>query len=94
MKLNELKTPDFTRLIAELRTRARISDVAAVAIEELLQASLNEYCMVLHGYYEEKYYNAISSARNSAYYDGYDDGYSDGHFEKHLESHYESHSAV
>ena len=59
-----IKAPDFTRLIAELRTRVCINDVDAEAIEELLQ---------------DDYYIAISSARNEAYYEGHSDGYARGY---------------
>ena len=98
MKLNELKTPDFTRLIAELRTRARISDVAAVAIEELLA----EECRMLNCYYWEEYYNELESARDAGYdagYDvghveGYDAGYEDGFDIGYDAGYSESHSVV
>ena len=63
-EMETFKTPDFTRLIAELRTRVCINDVDAEAIEQLLQ---------------DDYYIAISSARNEAYYEGHSDGYARGY---------------
>ena len=64
------KTPDFTRLIAEIRTITGINAVDAVAIEELLA---------------EEYHNALDSARDIAYgagfTAGYDAGYDVGRFE-------------
>ena len=40
--METIKTPDFTRLIAEIRTRACIEDVDAEVIEEILLRELNE----------------------------------------------------
>ena len=68
------KTPDFTRLIAEIRTITGINAVDAVAIEELLA---------------EDYHNALDSARDSAYDAGYDAGYEVGHFEGYDVGYYE-----
>ena len=76
-------TPNFmaraTKIIAEIRTKTCIDDVDSEVIEAILQEELNEYYMMLNSYYEEEYYNAISSARSKAYDDGYSDGYSDGY---------------
>ena len=82
-------TPNFmskaAKIIAEIQVRTCIDEVEAEVIKELLQAALNEYCSMLDEYYEEEYYNAISSVRSSAYDDGYSDGYSDGTSESHSE---------
>ena len=71
-------TPDFmdrtAKIIAEIRTRTCIDDVDAEVIKAILQDSLNEYCTLLKGYYDEEYSNAISSARSKAYDDGHSDG--------------------
>ena len=76
-------TPNFmvktAKIIAEMRARTCINDVDAEVIEEILQNELTEYYRMLEGYYEEEYYNAISSARSKAYDDGYDDGYESGY---------------
>ena len=91
MKNETIVTPNFTgsiaRTIAKIRASTCIDDVDAEVIEELLQDELNEYCMMLNGYYEEEYYNAISRARNSAYDDGYDVGYDNGYADCHAKNH-------
>ena len=83
--MQTIMTPEFVgktaKIIAEIRNRTCIDDVDAQIMEEILQASLNEYCMELEGYYEEEYYIALSSARSKAYDIGYDDGYNDGYSE-------------
>ena len=83
MKNKTIKTPNFERktakIIAEIRNRTCIDDVDAEAINEILQESLNEYLMMLDGYYEEEYYIAVSRAKNSAYDKGHSDGYADGY---------------
>ena len=85
------KTPNFTRSIAKIITEVSaitgIDEVDAEAIEELLKAELNEQCMMLDGYYEEEYYNAISRARNEAYYEGHSDGYALGYDDGYSDSH-------
>ena len=81
--METIKTPDLTRLIAELRTRACINDGDAEAFEELLKAELTEYCLALDEYYLEEYSNALDNTQIIAYdegnYDGYDDGYDAGY---------------
>ena len=76
-------TPDFmgriAKIVKEVRARTCIDKIDAEVIEEILQDSLNEYCTLLNGYYEEEYYIAISSARSKAYDDGHSDGYADGY---------------
>ena len=62
-------------------------EIETEVIKAILQDLLSEYCTALNGYYEEEYYNAISSARNSAYDDGYDDGYDIGYDNGYSESH-------
>ena len=83
MKTETIKTPDFTgsiaKIISEARLRTCMDEIDTDVLVEILQDSLNEYCTLLNGYYEEEYNNAISSARNSAYDDGYDDGYDVGY---------------
>ena len=69
----------IAKIIEEVLARTCIDDVDAEAINEILQESLNEYLMMLDGYYEEEYYIAVSRAKNSAYYDGHSDGYADGY---------------
>ena len=71
----------IAKIIEEVRNRTCIDNIDKEIIEEILQDSLNEYFVMLDGYYEEEYYNAISSARNKAYDDGHSDGYTDGHFD-------------
>ena len=75
--------PDFmdrtAKIIEEIRNRTCIDDVDAEAINEILQESLNEYFVMLDGYYEEEYYIAISSARSMAYENGYEYGYDIGY---------------
>ena len=83
--METIMTPDFTRVIAEIRTITGINDFEAEAIEELLKAELNEYRLELEDYYIEEYHNAMNRARNSAYDNGftagYDAGYDVGRFE-------------
>ena len=80
--MNTITTPNtannIAKIIAEIRGTC-IEDVDAEVIEDILLRELNEYCSLLQQYYEEEYYNAISSVRNSAYDVGYDDGYDDGY---------------
>ena len=85
--MNTIKTPNFTRrianIIAEFRTRACIDDFDAEVLEKILQGELTEACRMLDSYYWEEHYNnycnEISSVRNGAYDAGYDEGYADGH---------------
>ena len=89
MKTGTIKTPNFTRrianIIAEIRTITYIDDVDAEVIEKILQDELTEECRMLDSYYWEEYYNEyyneISSARGIAHDDGHSDGYADGHSE-------------
>ena len=68
----ETMTPKFTRLIAEIRTRACINGVNAAAIEELLKDALHE-C-----------YNAgYDAGYDAGFNPGYDAGYYVGHSESH-----------
>ena len=70
-------------IVEEVLLRTGIDGVDAEVIEELILNALNEYYDELNEYYEEEYYNAISSARNMAYDAGYEDGYNDHHSESH-----------
>ena len=70
-----IKAPNFTRLIAELRTRTCLNDVDVEVILEIL----TERCRMIDGYYEEEYYNELDNVRFTAYNDGYDAGYADGY---------------
>ena len=83
MKTETITTPDFmgsiAKIIAEVRLRTCIDEIDTDVLVEILQEELKEYYTLLNGYYEEKYYIALSSARNSAYDDGYDDGYDVGY---------------
>ena len=74
-----IKTPNFTRLIAEVSALTGIDEIHAEALEELL----NEECRMLNCYYWEEYFNELESARFTAYNAGYDAGYSAGHSESH-----------
>ena len=102
MKTGTIKTPNFTRrianIIAEIRTIACIDDVDAEAIEKILQDELNEECRMLDSYYWEEYYNTyrneISSAQHRAYDEGHSDGYADGYDIGYADGRSESHSAV
>ena len=71
-----------------------IDDVDAEVIEKILQEGIDEYYMMLDGYYEEEYYNELSRARNSAYDDGFDDGYDVGYDNGYADCHAKNHSAV
>ncbi len=77
--MNTITTPDFmgktARIIAEVRTKTFIDEVAA----EVIKDALNEYCRMLDEYYAEEYYNALNTARNRAYDEGFDDGYDVGY---------------
>ena len=64
--METIKTPDFTRVIAEIRNITGINDFDAVVIEELLAA---------------EYYNALDGVRDAGYDAGFDAGYEVGHFE-------------
>ena len=75
METQPIKTPNFTRLIAEVRAKTFIDEVHADALEKLLQ----EHCRMLEGYYIEEYLKALDSARSRAYGAGYSTGYSDGY---------------
>ena len=73
--METIMTPDFSRLITEIRTRTGIDAVAAEALEEFL----TERCRMIDGYYEEEYYHELDIVRFRAYNDGYEDGYSTGY---------------
>ena len=75
METQPIKTPNFTRLITDVRNSTFIDEVHAEALERLLQ----EHCRMLDGYYAEAYYNALDSVRGSAYESGYSNGYEDGY---------------
>ena len=81
--MNTITPPNFMgkteKIIAEILARTCVDKIDAEVIEEIVQASLNEYCMMLNGYYEEEYYNALNTVRNSAYDSGYDAGYDVGY---------------
>ena len=83
MKTETIPTPDFmgriAKIIEDVRARTCIDKIDAEVIEAILQDSLNEYSIMLNGYYEEEYYIAISRARSKAYDDGHFDGYTNGH---------------
>ena len=68
----------IAKIIEEVRNHTCIDNIDTEVLEEILQASLNEYFTMLDEYYEEEYYNAISSARSKAYDDGHSEGYADG----------------
>ena len=77
-----MKTETITtiaKIIEEVNAKTCINKIDKEVIVGILQASLNEYFVMLDGYYEEEYYIAISSARNIAYDDGHSDGYADGY---------------
>ena len=83
MNTKTINTPNFTgravEIIAEILARTCVDKIDAEVIEEIVQASLNEYYMMLNGYYEEEYYNALNTVRNSAYESGYESGYDAGY---------------
>ena len=78
-----LPAPNFkgriAKIIEEVLARTCIDDVDTEVLEKILQEELTEYYRMLDGYYEEEYYNTISSDISSAYDNGYAEGYSDGH---------------
>ena len=69
----------LAKIIAELRARTFINEFDAKALEDILQAELDEYYRMVDEYYDEEYSIAISRARSAAYDDGYDDGYDIGY---------------
>ena len=77
----EIKTPKFERkiekILAEIRTRTYIDEMAAEVIKAVIQDALDEECRMLNCYYWEEYYNELYSARSSAY----DEGYTAGQYE-------------
>ena len=81
--METIMTPKFmhrlTKIITEVSAITGIDEVDAEALEELLKAELNEYCLELDDYYIEEYHNALASARSKAYDDGHSDGYADGY---------------
>ena len=102
MKTKTITTPDFmdrtAKIIAEVSAKACVDKIDTEVIEAILQASLNEYCTMVNGYYKEAYYTAISSARHRAYDAGHSDGYSlgydDGYSLGYDDGHAKNHSAV
>jgi hypothetical protein len=98
MNTKTIKTPNFmgsiAKLVKEIQTRICIDDADVEILEGLLKDELNKYCNLIGEYYEEKYYNAISEARNRAYDAGHSDGYGDGYENGYDDGHSESHSAV
>ena len=78
----EIKTPKFERkiekILAEIRTRTYIDEMAAEVIKAVMQDALDEECRMLNCYYWEEYYNELYSARSSAYDEGYTAGQSEG----------------
>ena len=94
--MKTITTPNFTgriaKIIEEVSARTCIDAIDTEVLKEILQDSLNECCTLLNGYYEEEYYNAISSARSSAYDDGHSDGHSDGYDDGHSDGYDEGHS--
>ena len=93
--MNTNMKPDFmaitAKVIAEVRNSTCIDDADVEILEGLLKDELNGYYKRIDDYYEEEYYNAISSARNSAYDNGYADGYNEGYDEGYDEGRSESH---
>ena len=81
MNTKTIKTPNFmgsiAKLVKEIQTRICIDDADVEILKGLLKDELN----FIDEYYEEEYYYAISSVRNSAYDAGYDAGYADGYSE-------------
>ena len=94
MKTQPIKTPirapKFSRVIAEIRTRTGIDEIAAEALEEFL----TERCRMIDGYYEEEYYHELDIVRFAAYNDGYDEGFNDGYDVGYDNGHSDNHSAV
>ena len=78
----EIKTPKFERkiekILAKIRTRTYIDEMAAEVIKAVIQDELDEECRMLNCYYWEEYYNELYSARSSAYDEGYTAGQSAG----------------
>ena len=69
----------IAKIITEVSAVTGIDEVDAKAMEELLKAAFNEYCLELDEYYIEEYHNALNSARSKAYDSGYEDGYDVGY---------------
>ena len=89
--METILTPKFMHSIEKIATEVSaitgIDEVDAKALEELLEAAFNEYCLELEEYYIEDYHNALSSARNKAYDSGFDDGYDVGYDNGYSDSH-------
>ena len=96
--MNTITTPNFTgkvaKTIAKIINRTCIDDDDVEVIEAILQDMFIEECSMLAGYYEEEYYNAISSARSKAYDDGHSDGYDDGYESGYADCHAKNNYAV
>ena len=69
----------IARIVKEIQTRICIDDADVEILEGLLKDELKEYYDLIDNYYEEEYYNAVSSARNIAYDNGHSDGYAEGY---------------
>ena len=72
----------IAKIITEVRTRTCIDKLdteVLEVLEGLLKDELKEYYDLIDNYYEEEYYNAVSSARNIAYDNGHSDGYAEGY---------------
>ena len=76
MKTQPIKTPDFTRVIAEIRNRTGINDIDAVVIEKLLA---EEYSNALDGVRDAGYDAGFNAGYEVGHFDGYDVGYEDGY---------------
>ena len=80
----------IARIVKELQTRICIDDADVEILEGLLKDELKEYYDLIDNYYEEEYYNAVSSARNIAYDNGHSDGYAEGYDFCYAECHSEN----
>ena len=62
-EIETIKTPNSGRriekIIEQVLSQTCIDEIDAVSIKEILENELHEYCMILNGYYEEEYYNAL-----------------------------------
>ena len=77
----------IAKIVTEVSAITGIDEIHAKAMEELLKAAFNEYCLEREEYYIEEYHNAMNRARNSAYDDGFDDGYDVGYDNGYSDSH-------
>ena len=90
METQPTKTPNFTRLIAEIRTITGINDFEAEALREFLKAELNEvFTYAYDSGRDEGLAEGYTDGQDYGYSVGHSEGYSDGYSEGHSEGYYD-----